>query len=260
MTTDIYYSTYARAILSELRALAKLIRKYSLASKKAGMSDSAIEGLLSIREIQEALFNPQNALKPNMSAYAAVIKAHRDVVNAQDQAALQRSMTQEAIRKMRDKLAAATMDLQKQEITAALHKLEASFKAIVTAQQQLGDIEKQMDAFEKKVADLAAKHDKEWETYRAHYLKNLVDELRDADIDLTDMEKKELQTQEAWPEILERFQVLNLAVPDFLHVDAPNFTTYFHLKAYLAVHASLNRRMLPATPVDIAKILKNLLK
>jgi len=151
MTTSPYYSTYARAILSELRALAKLIRKYSLSSKKKSTADSAIAGLLSIREIEEALFNPQNAIKPNMSAYATVIKSHRDIVNAQDEVTVQRSLTQEAIRKMRDKLATATMDLQKKEITAALNLLETSYKSLVNTQQQLGDLEKQMDAFEKKV-------------------------------------------------------------------------------------------------------------
>jgi len=74
------------------------------------------------------------------------------------------------------------------------------------------------------------------------------------------MEKKDLKTQEAWPEVIERFQVLNIPVPEFLHIDAPNFTTYFNLKAYLVTHDSLNRRMLPATPEDIARILKQLLR
>lgn len=254
-----HYSTYARAVISSLKSLANLIRKYSMPHRDSPESSFPFANLLTLKQIEEALLNPQSTLKPSMAAFATLLKLHRDVISTIAQAANQKKLIQEAIKKLRD-TASEAQEPQKEEIYESLKNLEESFKEVAATHQHLLTLEPQLDAFKNKITELTTEHDQTWEVYRMQNLNEIAQDLAAGGVELSETEQQELLTQETWPEILLRFQTLGLQIPTYLNLDKPNFTTYFKLKAYLAAHSSLSRRMLPHKPEDIIKSLKKVMR
>ncbi len=255
---EFHYSTYARAILSDLKSLADLIRKYSLPSKEKTKSAFQFSSLLTLQQIEEALLNPQSTIKPTMVAFANLLKLHLEVLEAIEQSQKQRKATQDTIQALRDQFTEVA-DAEKEELLESLTALEESHKLISQTHAHLVALEPQIRGFKKQVVELTQVHDQAWEDYRRHHLSEIADDLAASGVELSEIEKKELLDQETWPEIIRRFQTLGLPIPAYLKLDKPNFTTYFKLKAYLTTHASLSRRMLPHKPDDIVKILKKIL-
>ena len=114
---------------------------------------------------------------------------------------------------------------------------------------------KEIDNFEKKFDTLTKNQDKSSIAFREDYLAKTQSEIEKADCPLSDMEKADLLKQESLPEIIDRFNRLNLKLPRKFDINKVQFSDYFYLKAYLAVQASLSRRMRPSGPEDIEKLL-----
>lgn len=257
--SDVQYATYSRAILSELKDLADLIRKYSNATKEKDNALSITPILLSTEQINLALSNPQNAIKPGIVAHAILIKLHRDIIANLEQADIQRRLMRENIAKLRERLP-GTAEIQKEELSESIAALENMQKKTNALQKQLQEREKEVEKLRAELSKFTIDCDHDWDVYREFYLKALVIEIEQAEVPLTELEKAEILSQDSLPEVLHRFQTLNIDIPSQLNTEKLNFVTYFKLKGYLAIHASLSRRLLPTKPEDILKILKRLLK
>lgn len=246
------YSTYARSILSDLQTLAKMIRRYSFQEKP----HKGQLGLLAQTQIEQALLNPQNSLQLAMSAAAGILKMKHEIRTAREQAEAQRRLIRESIEKIESR---ETKPLQKDQIEQSLNSLRSLQKKITTHLQELTKLEAQLTPLLDNIDQVTLQCNEEWEVYRSYYLNKLLTGL-ESQISLTEEEKKELLSQETWNTILHRFQVLNIEMPSYLNIEEPNYSSYFRLKGYLAVHDALGRQMQPNKPEDIVKILKPLLK
>ncbi len=249
------YSTYARVVLSNSESISSLIRKYSLAPSETRQASLGITqlALLTLKQIHEALLNPQNSIKPSIAAYAEVVKAHREIIVAQQQAYGELLLIEENLKLLREKYDQADKHQQK-ELTKAINKLEDLYKNLSTIQLNLAQLETELYNFESRIATLTTECDQDWDTYRQKFLEEVASNIEKGDVPLTDLEKAELLTQDIWIELIRRFKDLGIEIPPYIEVNNPNFKTYFQLKTYLAIHASLSRRMLPHSAEDIKKI------
>jgi Skp family chaperone for outer membrane proteins len=249
------YSTYARVVLSNSETISTLIRKYSLSPIEAKPSLVGLPqlGLLSLKQIEDALLDPQNSIQTSIAVYATIIQLHRHLIAVQQHAYSHQLAIEEAIKELRDKYTSAEKG-QKELLADTMKKLEKHYKEISAMQKELKELESQLVEYEIKLTELTADQDTEWDAFREHILLQLCEELEKNGIPLTDLEKNEIRTQEIWTEITKRFKTLSLPIPKVINVTQPEFKTYFELKAYLAIHASLSRRMLPHSIEDIEKL------
>lgn len=255
-----HYSSYARTIVSELKTLSALIRKYSLSEYQEAPNATDTFNLLSAKQIRDSQLNPQNAIKPCLAAYAYVVRVHRDIINTIEQANTQRRILKDSLTKLRDRLPQVTIPVQQKDLQESINTLDKAYKKTIEAQKELPELESRLAVFEKKLEKLTKELDHEWDNYRMKFIQQMITELQDTGYSLSEEEIADLRTQQPWPEILARFKARGITVPAKLQIDDPDFTTYFKLKAYIVIHAFLERRMLPNTPEEVTKILKNLLK
>lgn len=251
------YSTYARVIMSNSDRLANLICKYSVApsdNKYADQLNAMQLTLLSEKQIEEAMLNPQNALKPSIAAYGDLCKAHRGIVQAQQNAYEQRLMIEEGIKQLRDRYAQTDKEQQK-DIVESVNDLEKNYKVLTNLQNELNQLEEELKNHEAEFMNMVENHDIQWEEFRQKTLVKYVESLEESGIPLSEHERNELLTSEIWPQVVYRYQQLGLEIPSYLHLKKPNVATYFELKCYLAIQASLGRRMLPNSTKDIQKLL-----
>lgn len=251
------FSTYARAILSDLKNLANVIRKY--APGKAG-GPVAAPPLLQQSQIEEALLNPQNSILLSMAAQAAVIKMHHAILNTREQAEAQRRLVGESLEKLQEREKVVTNELQKDQLRDSIQSLKKVQKNITQQLIKLTQLEQALEPSQDNIANLTLQCDQDWEAYREHYLRKLLTELEAANITLSEQEQSDLLLHETWQSIIHRFETQNLDIPSQVKTDKPTYNSYFILKAYLAVDASFSRQMLPRKPEDITKIVKRLLK
>lgn len=247
------YSTYARSILSDLKTLAKIIRKYSFQEK----TYNGMFGLLAQNQIEQALLNPQNSLQLAMSASAEVMRMQHEIMTAREQAEAQRRLIKESIEKIESR---ESNPLQKDQLHQSLTSLRTVQKQLVQHLKELAKLEGQLQPLSENIDRTTVQCNEDWENYLSFYLNKLLTAIEGSKIVLTDQEKKELLDQETWSNIIHRFQVLNIDMPSYLNIEEPNYSSYFRLKGYLALHAALGRQMQPNKPEDIVKILKPLLK
>jgi hypothetical protein len=253
------YSTYSRTVLADLKSLSELIRKYSATQQTIALKVPP-GSPLKLEQIQNSLLNPQNALKPSMAAFATLLKLEQDIIKSQESIQTQREEMRESIREMREKHVMAQDEKEKTALMEASKEMETLLQKTGDIYQSLARAQSGLDAHYKKVDELALKHDKEWHEYRTFYLQQTLDDILATDIELTESEQKTLLHEDTWPQLILDFDSLNIEIPDYLNIDSPNFETYFRLKAYIAIHSSLSRRMLPHKAQDILKYLKQVLK
>lgn len=254
---SILYSTYARAIIGELAALAQVIHKYSTTSFEQ-LASLEFPIVLTLTQFEQALLNPQNSIKSSIHTYATIIKLRREASNIKELNKKQRSLLQQGISKLREKLKTAANDMERDDIMESIQVMEKSIKDLSAANKEVTQLEIQAKKFEQQLITLIKQHDQEWEQYRGHYLKELLIGLEAQSVELSELETNDLLRLETWSELIQRFEILNLEIPNYLNLQEPKINTYFKLKAYLAIHASLSRRMLPSKPENILKLLKKL--
>lgn len=253
----VQYSTYARTVMSESAVLARLIRK------NAGIQETTsrtgfIPHPLTLEQIEEALINPQSAIKPSISAYATVIKIRRESANILERNKTQRTLLQDGVVKLRQKMTTAATESLKDELRESIIRMEKSNKDLLQISKKVKALETKLEQFEAQIIALIQRYDEEWDQYREYYLTTLVQELKDAGIILSELETSQLLKKETWSELIANFQHINLEIPQALNIEKPKFSTFFKLKAYLAIYACLSRNMQANTSKDILKLLKKL--
>lgn len=253
------YSTYARTILSDLKIIAKLIRKYST-TKQSKQLFSTMPPMLQQSQIEEALLNPQNSIDLSIAANASLLKMHRDILNAKEQASAQRRLLKESTMKLEAREAAQTNQLHKQHLTDALASLRGLQSKVTQQLKELIELENQLEPIDKNLEKTTLECDNDWETYRTHYLQSILAGFTAAGIVLNDLETDDLLAHETWSDIFHNYESIPLDLPNFVSVEQPNYSSYFALKGYLTLYISLNRQGLAHSPDDIATILKPLLK
>ncbi|MDF3054252.1 MAG: putative cytosolic protein [Gammaproteobacteria bacterium] len=254
------YSSYSRTILADLKSLSKLIRKYSATQQDNTKTREATWAPLKLEQIQNALLNPQNALKPSMVAFATLLKTEQEIIKTQERIQVQRESIRESIQGLKEQHVISKDTKEKEKLFESSKKMENMLRKTGEIYQGLVRFQETLKERYREIDALALKHDKEWHEYRTFYLRQTLNNLLVTDLDLSDMERQALLSEDTWPQILQDFQTLNIDIPEDLNVSAPNFETYFKLKAYLAVHSSLSRRMLPHKTADVLKYVKKILK
>ena len=247
------YSTYARTVLSNSASIASLIRKYSTAKGQELPETNEHLGkfsLLSMEQIEQALLNPQNSIKGKITLFAEIMKMYRYIIDLQQESHKQLLVIEAGIKDIRDKYTKADK-ANKEKLAEAVRKLEVEYRKIAKLQKDLEEQETELGKFQQKLNDMTLKHDQEWDEYREKYLKILTEYLKEKGISLTELEQNEIKTQDVWTEVIKRFDIQEIKVPDYINITIPDYITYFELKAYLAMHASLGRRMLPNSSEDI---------
>ncbi len=223
------YDSYSRIVLSQTKAIAKLLRQYADIEMAENPSFASIK-LLSNEDIERALTNPQNSIPLAMHGLAEFIKARTELQDTRDELSflLTEASTRELDEKIRQELAEVVKDLMQVEQT--IHELY------------------------QKLFEFIDEQDQEWQKFRQNTLENIAAQLIANNIPLTDFEKSELHNAENWFSVIKRYRELSLPFPSFINIDRPNRVSYFQLKTYLAIHSSLNRRMLSSTENEIKKI------
>ncbi|MFT3742045.1 MAG: hypothetical protein QM752_05140 [Gammaproteobacteria bacterium] len=245
------YSTYTRTILSETQSLADLIRKYANISYK----EEAQPPLISPQQLTDALANPQSPLRSTMAAYASLLALNKRLIQTMEDALVQRRLMKESLSRLRDKLDTAN-PVQQKDLHRHIKELDQAYQETMTLQKNLAPLEAQIGKFKNRLDKYTFEFDQEWEAFRAHYLAQLFEQVNALEIRFSERELQELSAPETWPEVIERFVIQNIGVPSALNLDEPDYSTYFRLKAYLAIHAALGRRLLPNQPEDVMKYLK----
>ncbi len=257
------YSSYARTLLSEIKSLSTLIRKYSRPKPvptegTIPQLDTSMFNLLSNSQINEALINPQTAIRPSMHAYISAFKVHREVLSSIELADNQRRLMKDTLASLRQKLADSNA-AQEKELLESIAALEAASKKTVELQKNLQQYQEELLQKIQQIEQLIPSFDQQWDTYRHHYLEKIPHELTKIDISLNEEETAALLHQETWSEILMRYQELELEIPTAFSVEAPDYTTYFRLKTYLAIYSNYTRRQEPYKQEEIVRFVKKLL-
>lgn len=250
------FLTYAQCVLSQLDSVARLVRKYSLTSAQKRKQFSEREGrtALNLRQIKDALANPQNPIEDSVHAFAFAIQLRRGVADELAQIEYQRIKMTSMASQLRNKYPELTELSQKKLCAESIRDLEQTVRNLSIHSRKLSEIQARIKKIEDRIAELSTQFDIKWGEFRAEHLSALATQLEASNIPLSELEKQELADQETWPELLKRFETTGLSLPPKFDIEKTDMTTYFVLKTYLAVHASLGRRMLPNTIEEIKKL------
>lgn len=254
------WSSYSRTILADLKSLSKLIRKYSATQQDDVKGKTRRLTPLKIEQIQNALLNPQNALKPSMAAFATLLRIELDIIKAQEDIQAQRESMRETISQLREQHVISQDPKEKEKLINTSKNMEDLLQKMAVIYQNLSHSQAALKIQYQKIDVLALEHDKQWHEYRNFYLQDTFKHLAATDLELSGMERDALLAEDTWPQLIQDFRTLNIDIPAELNVSTPNFTTYFKLKAYLVVHNALSRRMLPHQASDVLKYIKNILR
>jgi hypothetical protein len=253
MTT--VYTTYARVFLSNARYLAELIRRYASPipeSRRTG--DFAISkfSVLTQQEIDDALINPQSSLHEDIKTYANLLKVQRELLFAEQNIREHIAHIEGGMKQLQQKITRVDR-AQQQQIDRILSLLIESNQTLTQIQAKFTAISKQLQTLLEKLTHYAEDHDKIWQDYRSNFLPQIVASLKESGMPLTELEENELLEADSMASVIKRFQTLSLTIPKSIPLEDPDFATYFELKTYLAMQASLNRRMISNPDEEIAK-------
>lgn len=246
MAEQPFLGTQTRILLTEWKALAKVIVAHSMAAKDkpitsfADLENFDIENLenltlattdeiphiLSEKQINTALQGPFGAaIKQKMAAYAIIARLR-----------LELHLNKEEIFKGK------RLTLPPEQQIPEKKLLKLSFSQIDETQTNLDQITEQ--------------HDQEWQNFLQRWNEQLLAFLNKSTMPLTEREIKEFKDEDIATELLPRFSDVGLTLPkkNYAHM---SFSDYLQLKAQLTVQSSLSRRHLSHTNNDIEQVLKN---
>lgn len=250
------YNTYARTVMSDQRKLVQVIEKY--ASPKAVIVNELAENYKSLnvvtaKALKDALKHPHSKfIHFTINALADYGRAVRSIFEQKEVIANEKLYIEEAVKEFQlslEDLEGSDFD----QLGDVVDQLEAQYLGLVELDNNLDN---SLDGISKMIAELTSmisRQDKEWDDYRTEYNQKLVDSFNEMNFPLTELEKQELLSQDSWESMLETIREMKIELPKNLDVNHPNFGTYFKLKAYLAMYASLSRRMLPNSPEEIER-------
>lgn len=101
-----------------------------------------------------------------------------------------------------------------------------------------------------------ANHAQQWEDCAYQWLEMVIEQLTGQQLSFTDIELKELADDETMTDLMNRYTELKIDQPKL--AKQLGFSTYYKLKATLAVHSVLSREQKPHASSDIEKFTKSL--
>jgi hypothetical protein len=247
-------TTYATLLLGPL---ADIIRKNAGTQDITPKSVGGIQ-LLTVKEIRDATANPQSVLKPAMKALAEEIKARREIEQTLTRLNFERPRLRDLIKELRGRLPNITIPVQQNELQEDIRRLEELYNQTVAKQKELPELKSRQKILEKRLKKQVTDLEKfGWKEFRQLTAQTMLAELKSANINLNEAEIADLlNTEEALPQILSRFQEQGIPVPKW--AAEPDFTTYFKLKAFLVAHDYLERRQLPNHEKEVMQVLKKI--
>lgn len=250
------YNTYARTVVSDQRKLVKVIAKY--ASPKAVIvneldQDYKSLNVVTAKALKDALKHPHSKfIHFTINALADYGRAVRSIFEQMEMVSDEKLYIEEAVKEFQlslEDMEGAEFD----QLGDVVDQLEGQYIKLVELEEGLSDSLNNISSLISELTEMISNQDKRWDDYRDEYNKKLVDTFNDMDFPLTEIEQQELLSQDSWESMLEKVSEMKIELPKNLDVSHPNFGTYFKLKAYLAMYASLSRRMLPNSPEEIEK-------
>lgn len=250
-----HYSTYARAVISDFGELAKIIQQYAgVKPKPAGEGGEPSKmALLRDEDVEHAFEDPQaEFLQPIVEAFATYVNSHRvhmaqhDVVRAQ----LEYLATNMPI--MKSNL--ANIVGKEREIAQAEYvEVENTYKSLVAFIRTLKTGIKELEDEYTKLAKQANGLASQWQDLRTNTQTTIEAKFQEANYPLNDDELKLLQSNIPWYELVEKVKTMKIELPDNVNMEQPDFNTYFRLKSYVVMAASLQRRGKKATAKELAR-------
>ena len=226
--SDYAISTYARVVLSNWQALAKLFVVRSTEIKdlanpfSAPAADEPLD-ILSDEQIAAVLAGPYAPFfRLKMAAYARIAQLKMELTIKEDE----------------------LWQAANHESKVSAGQLEATSTA-------------ELDTKLKQLSEQLDQHYQQWQHQMGIWQQDILMKLNMLDVGLSDLEIKEFKDEETLPELLARFTELSLDKPK-MKSDQINFEAFFRLKATLLIHSSLSREHKPHATEDIQKILKQL--
>lgn len=240
-----FLGTQARILMTEWKALAKLIVAHSTSAKDKPITNLEelenfdIENLENItfstadefpnvlaeKHIQTALQGPFGAMiKEKMTAYAKISRLRLEI-----------HLSKEDLFKGR-------RIVQPEEEQIPAKKLE-----------KLSFV--QLDKIQSELDTLTEKHDQEWQNFIQKWNEELINFFIQSNLGLTEREIKEIKDEDISTELLPRFIEIGMKLPrkDYSQM---SFTDYLSLKALLAAQSALSRQHLAHGESEIQPVLQ----
>ncbi len=239
-----FFGTQARILISEWKALAKLIISHSIPAKEKpilniedlesfnienledinfGTSDE-LPHIMAEKNIQTALQGPFGAMiKDKMAAYARLTRVRLEIHLCKE----------ELFKNKRAKPEAEQIPEKK------LEKLNFSL---------LDNMQHQLD-------ELSEQHNEQWREFIQHWTEILIDFFAESKLLLTEREIRELQDEDVATDILPRFIEVGLKLPqkDYKQM---NCADYLYLKMLLTTQSALSRQHLAHDDAQIQQKLQ----
>lgn len=249
------YNTYARAVISDNPVIAEYIEKYARESSTYGEQGAKHFGMLSDEQIDRAFKDPHSKYITKFILHLPqFLVMQQQIEEMLEEVARQSTFLEHVALDLDNKV---VTDPDVDEANKAMRNLET----VDTEYRRLLDIHidilKQKEELQKGIKalnDLLSKQGADWDAFRNKQLQALIDNLLTSNVELIEEEKQQILAPETWSEIVERFRETKLTVPKHLDLETPNMLAYYQLKDILAKQASLGRRMLPNTMVEIEKL------
>ena len=239
-----FFGTQARILISEWKALAKLIISHSIAAKEkpilniedlesfdiANLEDinfgapDELPHIMAEKNIQTALQGPFGGLiKDKMAAYARLTRVRLEIHLSKE----------ELFKNKRAKPEGEQIPEKK------LEKLNFSL---------LDNIQHQLD-------ELTEQHNEQWREFIQRWTEILIDFFAESKLLLTEREIRELQDEDVATDLLPRFIEVGLKLPqkDYKQM---NCADYLYLKMLLTTQSALSRQHLPHDDAQIQQKLQ----
>jgi hypothetical protein len=240
------FGTQARILMTEWKALAKLIIAHSAIVKEkpiANIEDlenfdienlenltfsttNDLPDVLTQKQVQTALQGPFGALlKDKMAAYAKIARLRLEIHLAKEEL----FKNKRAVKPESEQISAKKLD-----------KLSVE----------------QLDLIQHNLDMLTEQHDQEWREFIHHWSEQLLNFLNESRTGLTEREIDEFYHEETSTALLPRFIELGLKLPQKEYPQM-SCVDYLHLKAILMIQSALSRQHLPHDDSEIQLKLKN---
>lgn len=238
-------TTHVRLLLSEWKALAKLIVTHSTPTKDKPITNLEDLESFDIENLENLVLEAPNENPPILhekqilvalqGPYGTLIRQKMAAFAYITRLRLELHLSKEEVFKSRR----ATLPEEDQISPEKI--VELSFSTL--------------DNYQKELESMTEQHNEQWLHFIGHWNNEFMGFLVKESIKLTERESKEFQDEETPSEILPRFIEVGLKLPKPEYAEM-NFSEYLELKGRLIIQSSLSRQHLSHTDTDINKIIK----
>lgn len=250
-------STYARLFIAFSKSLRKIVEEYSDQPPK--LISPELPPILSEQEVNDAKSHPHNRfLQSLFKAQASCVEVDHLMIENKIELEKQRIFIEEALDMLAQKKV-KTDPKNQGNLADITTTLETQYKTLNTIDSELKEKAQQLVSVDDQLSKLGPEQNKEWVTYRDQTLEELTEAFHSTGISLNEMEIGDLKKQDTFAAIRKRFKDLDipLPLPDIKGGHLP-YSTYFELKAYLAIQSALSRNLLPHSHADILTYMSKL--